>query len=248
MDPITGGVVAAVAVGGAVSWIVARALRKRGPSSGVHEIIPVTGATGRGAVHYGTVRIGGRVVDYTEFAAQFPWTQGAMRISTADWCGPLDATFGARDVRIGQPEIDARYVIQGNPESLPKRALHEATLDRIWHIHSMGGDAFLLQLRAGHLMVRVSRRLEAGKRMQPFVEECFGIVAHLAGLPDPDMRVEPVEVKAEAECQVCGTAIEEAHRVFCRKCRTAHHEECWQYNDGCSTFACGERRFSKDQR
>lgn len=41
-------------------------------------------------------------------------------------------------------------------------------------------------------------------------------------------------------CQVCGDPLYEPI-VWCRKCHTPHHEDCWYYNRWCSTYGCGER-------
>ena len=49
---------------------------------------------------------------------------------------------------------------------------------------------------------------------------------------------------SEGECQVCGEKME-SRVVFCGKCRTPHHEECWSYVGQCSTFACREIRFTR---
>ena len=46
-------------------------------------------------------------------------------------------------------------------------------------------------------------------------------------------------------CQVCGVEIEADARVFCRRCKTPHHADCWSFNDGCATYACGEKQFVK---
>jgi len=57
-------------------------------------------------------------------------------------------------------------------------------------------------------------------------------------------RPSPVEVVTIAPggvCQVCGTTMEE-RVVFCAKCKTPHHEECWIYNGACSTYGCREIR------
>ena len=43
-------------------------------------------------------------------------------------------------------------------------------------------------------------------------------------------------------CRVCGAPMGRPGIVFCRRCRTPHHEECWRYNGRCSTYACGEKR------
>jgi hypothetical protein len=49
---------------------------------------------------------------------------------------------------------------------------------------------------------------------------------------------------AAGECQVCGEKME-SRVIFCAKCRTPHHEECWSYVGQCSTFACREIRFTR---
>ncbi len=49
-------------------------------------------------------------------------------------------------------------------------------------------------------------------------------------------------------CKVCGDVIF-FNRVNCSRCETAHHLDCWEYNGGCSIYACGCRdyvvRYSK---
>ncbi|MBI4865934.1 MAG: SUMF1/EgtB/PvdO family nonheme iron enzyme [Candidatus Wallbacteria bacterium] len=44
-------------------------------------------------------------------------------------------------------------------------------------------------------------------------------------------------------CQVCSQEMGTDKRpvLACPACGTPHHEECWEYAGGCSTFACGER-------
>lgn len=49
---------------------------------------------------------------------------------------------------------------------------------------------------------------------------------------------------AGAECQVCGAKMGQGG-VFCARCRTPHHEECWRYTGQCSTYGCREIRFTK---
>jgi hypothetical protein len=46
-------------------------------------------------------------------------------------------------------------------------------------------------------------------------------------------------------CQVCGTEMRE-RIVYCAKCKTAHHEECWRYTGECSTYACQETSYVMD--
>jgi hypothetical protein len=46
-------------------------------------------------------------------------------------------------------------------------------------------------------------------------------------------------------CQVCGEKME-TRVVYCARCRTPHHEECWTYVGNCSTYACREIRFTRE--
>jgi hypothetical protein len=65
----------------------------------------------------------------------------------------------------------------------------------------------------------------------------------LKGRPDEQTSAMKMET-AEGECQVCGEKME-SRVVFCAKCRTPHHEECWSYVGTCSTFGCREIRFTR---
>jgi len=48
------------------------------------------------------------------------------------------------------------------------------------------------------------------------------------------------ELAAHPICQVCGDSITE--NIFhCPACETLHHQDCWEFNNGCSTYACKEQ-------
>lgn len=49
---------------------------------------------------------------------------------------------------------------------------------------------------------------------------------------------------AAGECQVCLEKMD-SRVVYCAKCRTPHHEECWSYMGMCSTYGCREIRFER---
>ena len=42
-------------------------------------------------------------------------------------------------------------------------------------------------------------------------------------------------------CQVCECALEDG-LTACPDCATVHHDECWTWAGGCSTYACPRRR------
>ena len=48
------------------------------------------------------------------------------------------------------------------------------------------------------------------------------------------------------KCLVCGTGFDQ-DCVLCAACETAHHEDCFQYNRRCSTYACGSQKYKTAQ-
>lgn len=207
------------------------------------DVIEIPGPPCPATVRYYHHMLSGRRRDYTEFRAQIDWRQGAMRVTTPDWSAAMERFYGLRDVEIGDAAFDPRYVIQSNPETLAPQILDEPTRHRIRALDLFGEGPLLVQLRPREFLIRVSRHMQEGRLLRQFIEHGYGIVNRLVGAAtDREVRVQAVTVESDAECQVCGTKVEAEKRVLCRKCRTPHHADCWDYNDGCSTFACGERR------
>jgi hypothetical protein len=60
------------------------------------------------------------------------------------------------------------------------------------------------------------------------------------------VQQQSAQVLEQVVCRVCGEEIHEG-LVFCRRCKTPHHRECWQYVGRCSVFACGETEFQTPQ-
>ncbi len=59
-----------------------------------------------------------------------------------------------------------------------------------------------------------------------------------------DIKVTSTSSAGRGTCQVCGDPMEE-RIVWCRKCRTPHHRECWIYTGMCATFGCREIGFTE---
>jgi len=51
-----------------------------------------------------------------------------------------------------------------------------------------------------------------------------------------------IQVLEEVKCPVCIAAIV-GQMVVCRRCKTPHCQECWEYNGRCATFACNGTDF-----
>ena len=48
-------------------------------------------------------------------------------------------------------------------------------------------------------------------------------------------------------CQICGTELEEPI-VWCCRCSTPHHSDCWNYYGECSTYGCQSKKALKRPR
>jgi hypothetical protein len=65
----------------------------------------------------------------------------------------------------------------------------------------------------------------------------------IKGVHVPETATMQVDAAA-GECQVCLEKMV-SRVVYCAKCRTPHHEECWSYMGMCSTYGCREIRFER---
>lgn len=48
-----------------------------------------------------------------------------------------------------------------------------------------------------------------------------------------------INLNSKIICQVCGEGIISGNTAMnCATCQTPHHKDCWEYNGGCSIYAC----------
>lgn len=97
----------------------------------------------------------------------------------------------------------------------------------------------------GRLLIRRRGRLRRFDQLEDFTLlalELFdqAMLTRMTGIEfvDADMA----QVIHEAVCRVCGDEIV-TDMVFCRRCKTPHHLECWQYYGACAVYGCQETRW-----
>jgi hypothetical protein len=61
------------------------------------------------------------------------------------------------------------------------------------------------------------------------------------------MAEDVVQPLGEVICKVCGDNIV-SEMVFCRRCKTPHHADCWHFTGACSVYGCGETQYLVPQR
>lgn len=175
-----------------------------------------------------------------------------MRNSSPGWLHILPNNVGIpflkrfgemRDLTIGDPIFDSRYVVASTPNYLAERVFRPDQRSRVIATVLDIADLYAarIDLDKSYLTIQATGYLTAehqAKRLLKAAEEFLG---HLFREPP----VEGLEIgelsSAEGQCNVCGTGLA-GSIVRCESCRTPHHEECWTYVGQCSTYACKGKR------
>jgi hypothetical protein len=128
------------------------------------------------------------------------------------------------------------YAVTTNDAAFASQALDFETRRAIEAVDAVHEGALLVDLRPGGLLIRAG-----GLRGRPttvdFALKAAAVAMRLRGriVEEPGLSV-----SSDGICRVCGVALAGA-TVSCGKCSTPHHRECWDYNGGCSVYACGGR-------
>jgi hypothetical protein len=154
------------------------------------------------------------------------------------------------DIQVGDAEFDPRWVVKSDDPAFAKEFLDARTRQAVEDLRSLvGNDRLLVSLNGSRLMIRKQEILSAFDDLVVFAElashVCDRVLRFWQRESGIEIMDEPAGVAAEAvdpTCQVCGSKIPADLRVYCRRCRTPHHKDCWEFNGQCSTYACGEKR------
>ena len=102
-----------------------------------------------------------------------------------------------------------------------------------------------LSIRPGWLTIRRKWTSTRPADLETFVELALGLIdqALLTRTSGIDFLDDgQVKVIDAAHCLVCGEGLV-SDLVYCRRCKTPHHRECWEYSGSCSTYGCRETQY-----
>ena len=151
------------------------------------------------------------------------------------------------DIKIGDAAFDARYVVKSDDPVFARDALDARTRQAVDDLRNLlGNDRVLVSVNASRLMVRKQEILGSFDDLVVFCELACRLFDRLLERAQREAGIEivddPVVDPVDPVCQVCGAKIPQEVRLYCRRCRTPHHKDCWEFNGQCSTYACGEKR------
>lgn len=163
----------------------------------------------------------------------------------------LGKYLGMQDIEIGAPAFDSAFIIQGSSAMQIREFLTpevQSAILKIARCGSQGRFDLHLQLGSGSLRITKHEYLTKAADLSKFVRCCSELLVQIqkpisTGIEfiEPAMR-QPTHSLSNTECQVCGDPLVEKV-VFCTKCKTPHHLDCWQYFGSCSVYGCGQKRY-----
>ena len=152
---------------------------------------------------------------------------------------PLEAGGGA-----------PRYSLRGTDQRATAEVFNEVVR---WHIEQLRTHPAVaplrIQLGGGAMTITKLMAIQHGPDLVRFVEAVLdlydqALLTRTRGITF--IQQQSAQVLEQVVCRICGEEIREG-LVFCRRCKTPHHRDCWQYAGRCSVFACGETEFQTPQ-
>jgi hypothetical protein len=140
-------------------------------------------------------------------------------------------------------DFGERYIVTGAEESVVRPLLTDGVQWQIDRLRKLVPDERLYVLiRDGQLIVQrpwQNLRLEPTVAFIQMALELFDqcMLARASGIEF--LNTDEAQSLDRIECKVCGESIA-SDLVFCRRCKTPHHQECWQYVGVCSVYGCRE--------
>ena len=158
--------------------------------------------------------------------------------------------MGMEDVEIGSPAFDQQYIIKGDSRDALRNLLTPAVQQQIEQLRwLLGNGDIYVSFNRRELRVKKRSYIRDYRTLQEFTQ--LAVALYDQAVLSAEKGIEFVKDAAppklsEAVCQICGETIQD-DVVFCCRCRTPHHRDCWHYYGACSTYGCGETNYLRPQ-
>jgi hypothetical protein len=181
-----------------------------------------------------------------------PWPESELSAEVRHPPRPPHAALhdGLQPIPLASDDFGRRCSVRGSdPRSVAE--FFSAVLR--WHVERLRAQPAVsplcLQIGRGAMTITKALAVHNGSELMQIVEAGLDLYdqAMLTRTRDITfLEQQSAQVLEQAVCRICGEEIHEG-LVFCRRCKTPHHRECWQYVGRCSVFACGETLFREPQ-
>lgn len=187
----------------------------------------------------------------TEFTIHFPDPRLRMEIYPQTVVEQVKKFLGMQDIEVGVPRFDELFIVQGNDSNLIREYLSFETQAALQAV-ARCSYFFDLHLTIGGGTLRVTKRSDIRKvqDLLRLVQSCETLFIALVSARNLGIEFLPTTAPpriSETHCQVCGEGLQ-GSIVYCTRCQTPHHLDCWQYVGTCSVYACGQKRYRPAKR
>jgi Prokaryotic RING finger family 1 len=184
---------------------------------------------------------------------QINWPDSRFRIEIACHASPNDsATFRSlRTMKSGDAEFDRRLVVRGADEEAVRRFLSDGVRWQIIRLFELTDDKHLyIVITHGQLCIQKPGTIRSYTVLKKLIEN--GLALYDQAMITRAEGIEFIDDNDAAAlehvtCQVCGDEIAGHEMVYCQRCKTPHHDECWQYVGACSVYGCLEKKCRRPQ-
>ncbi len=153
---------------------------------------------------------------------------------------------GMHEMDSGDADFDKTYTIRANHEDTALIFLSDGVrwqIDRLRHLLGIP-DAYFA-IHRGRILIKKPTYIRRFAELEEFTQlslELYdqAMLTRMVGISF--VEDETVQVISAATCQICGDDIT-TDMIFCRRCKTPHHMDCWQYYGCCAVYGCQEQRF-----
>jgi len=205
----------------------------------------------RGRFSYGAAQVDLRIVERAPHrTVRVPVTQMTIGpLQLGFYCELVSPPFLSAEVpnvSIESDEFHRHYAIAASDADGAVDLLDPGMCWNIDRIRQLSSCSYLhVEFSQDRLRIHRADAIRTYAELSRFVQYALELYDRAAGstakgiLFLDDGAAQPL---GEVQCRVCGEAIRGA-LVYCRRCKTPHHRECWQYTGACSVYGCGEVQF-----
>ena len=154
-------------------------------------------------------------------------------------------------VATGESEFDRRTRILASDATFARDVLDPSARRALTDLRELlANDHVHLSASASRIFLRKRGVVRDLPDLSLFARLCDAVYDRLLVIWERENGIEildetdPLEPEG-TKCQVCSHPMAADASVRCRRCRTPHHTDCWDFNGGCATFACGEKQWLK---
>jgi hypothetical protein len=186
-------------------------------------------------------------IPYTQVFISWPDAEFRCEIqSLRDGAARPSFPRGLVEADLGDEDFTRRFAVHTNNINLARVLLSDGVRWQVERLRAfLGHDNVGISMHRGRIHIRKATYLRRQEELEEFI--LLSLEFYDQGMLTRSVGIEFVDggeaqIVREAVCKVCGEDIV-TDMVFCRRCKTPHHVECWQYYGACSTYGCRETRF-----